>query len=142
MARKKTKRSSRGDYRVFVSHATTDKYLAKIVCEKVEAVGATAFRDDRDIGGGEDIPDKIRSEIVQCDELVVLLTPDSVLREWVKLEVGAAWGRYKLVVAILCHTKVVQIPAIIRSLKAFRLNDLYQYLSEVSDRVRKKQGAT
>ena len=40
-------------YQVFISHATTDKWLAKVLCEKIEATGATTFRDDRDIQGGE-----------------------------------------------------------------------------------------
>lgn len=42
-------------YQVFVSHATSDKWLAKAICEKIEATGAVTFRDDRDIHGGDDI---------------------------------------------------------------------------------------
>ena len=66
-------------YRVFVSHATHDKWIAKILCEKMQAHGATVFRDDRDIEGGESIPERICDEIEACDELVVLLTPESVV---------------------------------------------------------------
>jgi hypothetical protein len=44
-------------YQVFVSHATADKWLAKAICEKFEATGAATFRDDRDIRGGDDIPE-------------------------------------------------------------------------------------
>ena len=40
-------------YQVFVSHATADKWLASTLCDKIEAVGASTFRDDRDINGGE-----------------------------------------------------------------------------------------
>lgn len=47
-------------YSVFVSHATADKWLAKTLCEKIEETGAATFRDDRDIDGGDDIPDRIR----------------------------------------------------------------------------------
>ncbi len=61
-------------YQVFVSHATTDKWLATTLCEKIEAAGAATFRDDRDIDGGDDIPERIRSEIKRSRELVVLLT--------------------------------------------------------------------
>ena len=90
MAKKKTKNPK--PYKVFVSHATDDKWLATVLCEKIEAVGATTFRDDRDIDGGDDIPEQIRVEIKRSQEVVVLLTPFSVLREWVRIEVGAAWG--------------------------------------------------
>ena len=61
----KTKKPSFKDpvhrpYQIFVSHATTDKWLARTICEKIEGTGATTFRDDRDISGGDDIPEEIR----------------------------------------------------------------------------------
>jgi TIR domain len=64
---------------------TADKWIAKIVCEKIEATGATSFRDDRDIAGGDDIPEEIRRQIRQSKEMVVLLTPASVEPQWVTL---------------------------------------------------------
>ena len=61
-------------YQIFVSHATDDKWLATTLCEKLESTGATTFRDDRDIDGGDDTPDQIRSAIRRSNEVVVLLT--------------------------------------------------------------------
>ena len=78
------------DYQVFLSHATADKWLAKTLCEKIEETGAKTFRDDRDIAGGDDIPDEIRDNIFRSSEFLVLLTPESVDRRWVNMEIGAA----------------------------------------------------
>jgi hypothetical protein len=78
-------------YQVFISHASNDKWIAKTLCEKIESVGATTFRDDRDINGGNDIPEEIRRQIKLSREMIVLLTPQSVGRIWVALEVGGAW---------------------------------------------------
>jgi hypothetical protein len=143
--RKRVGRSAKGrtrgsDYQVFVSHATADKWLATILCEKIESVGAFTFRDDRDIDGGDDIPESIRVAIKRSRELVVLLTPKSVDREWVKLEVGAAWGwrRDFRIVAVLCHVDTVAIPAIIKGRKAIDINGFNEYLSELRQRVRFK----
>lgn len=124
-------------YQIFVSHATADKWLAVTLCEKIEAVGATTFRDDRDIDGGDDIPDRIRSQVKQSRELVVLLTPESVDRPWVLLEVGAAWGwrRDYRIVPILCHVTVDAIPDIIKGKKAYQINDFDLYLNELRKRV-------
>jgi hypothetical protein len=111
---------------VFVSHATT-------------------FRDDRDIQGGDDIPDEIRRQIQRSKELVVLLTPCSKGREWVTLEIGAAWGwggggsRRKHIVVVLCHVDVDTIPAILKSKKAINLNDLGDYVAEVGRRVKEQR---
>jgi hypothetical protein len=124
---------------VFVSHATADKWLATTFCEKIEATGASTFRDDRDINGGNDIPEAIRLQIKLSRELVVLLTPESVDRPWVLLEVGAAWGRRKdyRIVPVLCHVSVDAIPDIIKGKKAFRINEFEQYLKELKKRVGK-----
>src|SRR5437868_10620610 len=99
-------RAARTQYRVFVSHATADKWLATTFCEKIEAAGASTFRDDRDINGGDDIPEEIRTQIKQSRELVVLLTPESADRPCVLLEVGAAWGWRRRIVPVLCHVTV------------------------------------
>ncbi|MBN2023728.1 MAG: toll/interleukin-1 receptor domain-containing protein [Pirellulales bacterium] len=126
-----------GRYRVFVSHATADKWLAKTLCEKIEQSGAATFRDDRDIDGGDDIPARIRQEIIRSNEMVVLLTPDSIGRPWVLLEVGAAWGRRQRsrITAVLCHVGVDTIPDMIASKKAIPINDLDDYLRELRRRV-------
>jgi predicted nucleotide-binding protein len=125
-------------YQVFVSHATADKWIAKAICEKIELAGATTFRDDRDINGGDDIPEEIRKQIKQSREIVVLLTPDSVNRQWVTLEVGAAWGWSKRmrITVIMCHVSVDPIPDMIKNKKAVSLNDFDSYLGELSRRVR------
>jgi len=126
-----------GGYQVFVSHATADKWLAKMLCERIEQTGATTFRDDRDIDGGDDIPDRIRREIIRSKEMVVLLTPDSVSRAWVILEVGAAWGRRRgfRIVSVLCHVEVDAIPDMLASKKALSINDFDEYVKELKRRV-------
>ena len=125
--------------RVFVSHATADKWLATTICEKIEACGATTFRDDRDIDGGDDIPDRIRDELQSATELVVLLTPDSVDRPWVLLEIGAFWGNQepRRIVPILCHAPIEKIPGMIKSKKAIHLNEFDQYLTELRNRMKR-----
>jgi hypothetical protein len=127
------------NYQVFISHATADKWVAKAICEKIEAIGASTFRDDRDIDGGDDIPEKIRRQIKHSQEMIVLLTPESVNRQWVLLEVGAAWGWRKnfRIVAILDHVDIDPIPEMIKSKKAIKINEFDNYLVEISTRVKK-----
>jgi hypothetical protein len=129
-------------YQVFISHATADKWLAKVICEKIEATGATFFRDDRDIKGGDDIPEEIRLQLKRSRELLVLLTPQSIGRPWVTIEVGAAWGwsRKTRIVPILNHVSVDTVPDIIKSKKAMSLNELDQYFKELAERVRSYHG--
>jgi hypothetical protein len=138
----KKRRSSTTPYQVFVSHATADKWLATTICEKIETTGATTFRDDRDIAGGDDIPDTIRIEIKRSRELVVLLTPQSANRPWVLLEVGAAWGWSKSVriTPIMCHVDVDTIPGMIKAKKSIKLNECDEFLAELRKRVEHHHG--
>ena len=126
---------------MFLSHATADKWLARILCEKIEAAGAATFRDDRDIAGGEDIPDAIRDGIASSQELLVLLTPESVDRPWVLMEIGAAWqrGDKMRIVGIRQHVTIEPIPVMLQSKKIVELNDFDQYLEELVRRVREFQ---
>jgi predicted nucleotide-binding protein len=140
-----TKHKSSPKYQVFVSHATADKWIAKVICEKIEGVGASTFRDDRDINGGDDIPEEIRRQIKNSQEMVVLLTPESKDRPWVLFEVGAAWGWRKKsrIIVVLDHVNIDPIPDQIKSRKAIKINELDDYLIELSTRVEnRKHGKT
>lgn len=142
MAKKVSATSKAKPYQVFVSHATADKWLARMLCEKIESTGATTFRDDRDIDGGDDIPEEIRRQIKQSKEIIVLLTPESVERVWVTLEVGAAWGWSKRIriTMVMCHVSVDPIPDMIKNKKAISLNELDNFLTQLAGRVRGQNG--
>lgn len=125
------------NYQVFVSHATADKWVATMLCEKMEAAGVTTFRDDRDIKGGDVIPAEIFAQIKRSREFVVLLTPASVNRPWVLIEVGAACQCKGLrIVPILYHVGVDPIPAMIHQNKGFSLNEFGSYLDELKGRAK------
>ena len=128
----------RKEYQVFLSHATADKWLARAICEKIESTGATTFRDDRDIQGGDDIPEEIRPQIKSSREMVVIVSPESVNRPWVLLEVGAAWGRSRgmKIVTVLVHVSVDIIPDMLKNKKALPLNEFDNYLVDLAKRVR------
>ncbi len=100
-------------------------------------MGATTFRDDRDIDGGDDIPERIRTEIKRSKEMVVLLTPSSINRQWVLLEVGAAWGlRQKTrITPIMCHVDFDPIPGMLKEKKAIDINSCPDFLQELKKRV-------
>jgi hypothetical protein len=73
--------------------------------------------------------------------MLVLLTPASVNRAWVVLEVGAAWVtrlRYRIV-AVLCHVPVDMIPDMLASKKAISLNEFDDYLEELTERMQRRK---
>ena len=143
MAKKKSRvKHASKRYQVFLSHATGDKWLARTLCEKIEATGAATFRDDRDIHGGDDIPDEIRRQLKASNEMVVLLTPVSVDSRWVILKIGAAWGpsKRKRVTLVLCHISTDPLPATMKFKKAVTLIEFDAYIEELAARVENHYG--
>ena len=87
-------------YRVFVSHAGDDLWVAEQIARCVEDCGASAFLDRRDIVAGDDFKTRIREEIIGCDELLALFTPWSRRRAWIRHEIGMADLLEKRIVCI------------------------------------------
>lgn len=124
-------------YRVFVSHATADKWIARTICEKIDAIaGATTFRDDRDIEGGDPISTVLRDELERADELLVVLTPTSIARQWVLAEIAMAFAFRKRIVPVCYNVAADQIP-IVPTNRAYPLNDFDNYLGDLGRRVGK-----
>jgi len=98
------KRQSAAGYRVFLSHSDKDRWIAK--------------------------PDSVRNGIEKCDEFVVLLSRYSKDRPWVLIEIGAAWGLRKPIIAIIDKIGPKEMPDILNPYKAIDLNDFDQYISQ------------
>ena len=100
------------------------------------AGGVTTFLDERDIKVGDSIPESIRANIQQCNEFLVLLTKNSINRPWVLIEISAAWGHNKRIIAIIGKVAPEEMPEIMLPYKAVDLNDLEEYIKQVRDRVK------
>lgn len=93
-------------YRVFVSHGGDDVWVAEQIAKAIEACGATAFLDRRDIAVGDDFKQRIRQEIPRCNELLALFTPWSRRRAWVRHEIGMADMLKKRIVCVFYKVTV------------------------------------
>lgn len=121
-------------YFVFVSHATYDKWVATVICEKLAAVEIATFRDDRNIEGGAEIPESIRDAIEKCDEMLLLFSPAAIDRQWVTFEIGMAYFARKRIVPILFHAEAKQLPDLIDLKRAFDINEFDRYIADVLKR--------
>jgi hypothetical protein len=78
--------------RVFVSYASQDRPFAERLVNDLKAVGAEVWWDVTGIDEG-DFHGKINQALLQCQWLVLVLTPNAVASKWVSLEVNAAIHR-------------------------------------------------
>jgi hypothetical protein len=108
------------------------------MCDQIDAIpGAVSFRDDRDIAGGQPIPAVIRREIRAADELLVLLTPSSLTRIWVGMEIGMAFLLNKPIVPIWYNVPVTSL-AFLANIRGYMLADFPAYLDGLRAKARRK----
>ncbi len=101
----------RGRYRVFVSHASDDLWVAEQIAKSIEDCGADTFLDRRDIAAGDNFKQRIRAEIPKCNELVALFTPWSRRRAWVRHEIGMADALSKRIVCVFYKVSISDFDA-------------------------------
>jgi hypothetical protein len=128
-------------YNVFVSHGWHDRWIAGQIASCIRnQTGAEVFIDIFDIKSGDRIEEKVHSGLTGCTELISLLTPWSVDRNWVWSEMAAAWIQRKRYVGIVYGVTLDQIDkehgglAMLSPTNVISLNDFNQYILELTDR--------
>ena len=137
---KKGTRRKIGKYLVFISHSTKDRWIARQISQLLESAGGSygveTFLDERDIEVGDSIPETIRQNIKECSEFLVLLTRNSIDRPWVLIEISAAWGHSKRIIAVIDKVTPAEMPEIMLPYKAVDLNSLDEYVEQLLARAR------
>ena len=141
---KKKKASKR--YLVFISHSAKDRWTAQRMADRIEQQGRKyqikTFLDERDIEGGESIPETIKNNIRKSNEFLVLISRNSKDRAWVQIEIGAAWILGKRMIAIIDNISPKEMPDVIVLRKAIDLNDFENYVNQLLRRASKIGGRT
>jgi hypothetical protein len=106
----------------------------------IEERGAETFLDVNDIQTGDEWKSRIRTEIIGSDELVVLFTPASRRRTWLRYEIGAAWAHGKRIVSITYAITMTDLEdeggrSLLEAYQICSLNDFDTYLDELRQRV-------
>ncbi len=128
-------------YRVFISHGTADTWVAEQIAGCLRSCGAETFIDNDDLHKGDDFKHVIRTQVNSCDELVALFTPWSARRNWVWVEIGAAWANRKRVVVVLYQVTLGDLDAgggraILNDLNLVEINEIERYFQEVKGRIK------
>ena len=128
-------------YQVFISHASTDTWVARQIAAHIRARGAATFLDEADIQHGDDIEERIYAAAGNSQELLVLLTPWAVTRPYIWMEIGLFWGAGKRIVGVLYGLSQQElitderIPLLLKRGKMLDINRIDGYFDELQQRV-------
>ncbi len=105
--------------RVFLSHSAKDKDFVRDFDTALQAFGIDTFLDERDIGIGEDIPQRLYQELSDASHIIYFISRNSIDSEWVQEELSIGKIREKekkgvLILPVLIE-KLSKIPVSISS---------------------------
>ena|SRR5271165_349349 len=129
-------------YCVFISHGWHDRWIAKQLARLISDVGAAPFIDVFEIKKGDRIEAKVQQGVDQADELIALLTPWSVDRNWVWAEIAAAWALRKRYTGVLYGLKMEEIErergglAMLAPTNLLAIDEFDDYIGELSERIK------
>lgn len=138
---------AKNNYRVFVSHAGDDAWVAEQLARCIEDCGATVFLDRRDIAAGDNFKDRIHEEIPKCNEFLALFTPWSRRRAWVRHEIGMADILKKRIVCVFYRVTIADFDpeedglGPLDGLNIVDLNDIDDYFEALEKRAASKKRA-
>lgn len=127
-------------YDVFISYSHKDEELAKELCQLLEAEGLECFMSGRDIRSGDPWTEKIRNALVNAQEILLVITSDSIESKWVLCEGGAGWALGKPMVPALLKIEPDSLPEPIKRHQARKIETTAQKESlakEIAERLRK-----
>jgi hypothetical protein len=120
--------------KIFISHSSYDKWVARQISEELGRRGHKTFLDEKDIKTGDSIDVSIQEHLKDSDDLLVLISPSSLKSHWVFIEIGGAKALGKKIVPILLHIQPNDVPQAISQLLAKDLNDIDRYFAELEHR--------
>ena len=128
-------------YLTFISHSGEDTWVAKKLSLECCSTGSETFLDEAQIAVGANFENDILSALRSADELVVLITPWSLKRPYVWMEIGAAWLKgIPIIVLLLGVTSAefqekANVPVALKQRNLLPLNNVDRYISELTERV-------
>ena len=133
---KSSENRGRSRYVVFISYSSTDSWIAHVIKEKVEALGAEAYIYEKDMTGGGVVVEEIIRGIDDCDEAIVLISPNTLRQpDWIMFEVGAVRGQHKHLTPILNNVDPDELGRPAKDIRAVDLNKFEQFLGQLRKRI-------
>lgn len=126
---------------IFISHSSVDTWVARKIAEEIHRCGAETFLDEANIQIGADFEEVILKALERADELLVLLTPWSIERPYVMVELGAALVLRIPIIGVLHGLtakklqKKATMPVFLKKRNLIDLNGIDKYFEELRERV-------
>jgi hypothetical protein len=119
-------------YKVFISHTHRDSDLAKDLARRLEKTGVKVFPVENSAVSGESVITTVNRGLREADEVVVIVTDNSVNSPGLNSQMGAALALGKRVTPLVVGIEDDELPQFIG--KYVRYADLHKYIPSLAKR--------
>jgi hypothetical protein len=121
-------------YNIFISSNNKDIDLARDLAKRLEKAGVTAITSTGKIDNPQGVKERVDS-LKKVDEVVFLLTTNSVGGKKLLFDMGAASSEGKRLTPITLGLKPKELPDIISGLDIIKYEDLESYISKLQQMI-------
>jgi len=120
-------------YVVFLSHASSDAWLSKVIAQQMRKLSIEVWLDEMSLTGGDLVFKSIREALKKCNEALVIVSDTSIKSQWVAAEIGMAMALKKRITPLLNNVADGAM-APLHGFKSYELNKFENYLRELKTR--------
>jgi nucleoside 2-deoxyribosyltransferase len=121
--------------KIFISSSRRDSDLAHDLAKRLDKAGLKVIPPAENIDAGESIKAKIREELRKADEVIVVLTKNSLDSQWLLFEMGYATSLGKHVTPLIQGVDPKELPEIIKQMEYVKYADLDKYIAKLQQSV-------
>src|SRR5437588_5130702 len=118
-------------YTVFISSSYKDRDLARDVARRLKEAGVRALYSELTLSAGSEFEKLFMDQLKNADEIIVILSGNSVDNLWMMFEIGAASSLRKKITPVVVGLEKQELPPVIKQLKYIRYNEVSDYISKL-----------
>lgn len=123
---------------VFISYSTQNEHEAFHIRDILSESGFRVFLSGKSIDGGDKFGEKIRQELLESRDIIILYSAEAAKSDWVKHEYGAAWVLDKRIIPVTLRMRKDELPKGMDQFQAFEYHDVdkeWLYLEQLQQRL-------
>lgn len=121
-------------YKIFISSSREDQDLVDDLGQRLRSASASIQLLGTMQAVGGEFPRAVQKSIEEADEVIPLVTRESLQSAWLFLELGASISQHKQVTPVVVGLEPEDLPALVREMRYVRYSEIGAYLPRVARR--------
>lgn len=118
-------------HKVFISASHKDRDLARDLASRLKEVNVQVTYSELTLSVGSNYEETLMKLLKSADEIILILTSNSIDNLWMMFEIGAASSLRKKITPIVVGLEKQELPPVIKQLKYIRYDKLSEYISKI-----------